>query len=122
MFGDAEGTNASFLLATSMAFGLGIAVLVFSIASVSGECSHHSSLALEDICIMLTHACSLLITGGHINPAVTTSLVLIGEMHPVTGVFYVITQFIVSSIFASFDSLSHRYLIPLLLLDCFHDC
>jgi MIP family channel proteins len=62
-----SGTSAAFLLATSLAFGIGIAVLVYSIAPVSG---------------------------GHINPAVTTSLLLIGEIDALTAAAYIVTQFI----------------------------
>eukprot|EP00934_Nitzschia_sp_Nitz4_P002120 Nitzschia sp. Nitz4//scaffold317_size20466//13253//13829//NITZ4_008664-RA/size20466-snap-gene-0.3-mRNA-1//1//CDS//3329547539//2120//frame0 len=61
------GTMASFLIATALAFGTGIAVLAYTIAPVSG---------------------------GHINPAVTTSLCLIGEIQPVEAGAYIVTQFV----------------------------
>jgi len=61
------GTRAAFLTATSLAFGLGIAVLAYTIAPVSG---------------------------GHINPAVTTSLLIIGEIDPKTAAAYICSQFL----------------------------
>ena len=57
-----------------MAFGTGIAVLVYTIAPVSG---------------------------GHINPAVTTSLFLIGQIDAVTAAAYIVTQFIAAAVGAS---------------------
>ena len=61
-----ETTNDnSFLTAVAMAFGIGIVVLVYTIAPISG---------------------------GHINPAVTTSLVLLGQMSPIKGMAYIIMQ------------------------------
>lgn len=65
--GGTSGTRASFLIATSLAFGIGIAVLAYTIAPVSG---------------------------GHINPAVTTSLLLIGEIDAMTAGAYIVTQFV----------------------------
>ncbi|KAL3905577.1 MAG: hypothetical protein SGARI_004392 [Bacillariaceae sp.] len=64
---DATGTQASFLIATSLAFGIGIAVLVYTIAPISG---------------------------GHINPAVTLSLLAIGEISPVHAAAYIVVQFL----------------------------
>lgn len=62
---DKTGTQASFLIATSLAFGIGISALAYVIAPISG---------------------------GHINPAVTTSLLLIGEIGAVDAAAYVVTQ------------------------------
>ena len=67
LLGNASGTSAAFLVATSMAFGTAIAVLAYTIAPVSG---------------------------GHINPAVTTSLFLIGEIDAMTAGAYIVTQFV----------------------------
>jgi len=68
------GTSAAFLTATSLAFGIGISVLVYTIAPVSG---------------------------GHVNPAVTTSLFLIGEIDAMTAGAYVITQFVAAMLGAA---------------------
>lgn len=62
---DKTGTQASFLIATSLAFGIGITVLVYTIAPISG---------------------------GHINPAVTSSLMLLGEISPIHALAYCVTQ------------------------------
>lgn len=67
VFNDTTGTSAAFLIATSLAFGTGIAVLAYTIAPVSG---------------------------GHINPAVTLSLFILGEVDFSTAVSYIITQFL----------------------------
>mmetsp|Transcript_20207 Transcript_20207/g.35579 ORF Transcript_20207/g.35579 Transcript_20207/m.35579 type:complete len:301 (-) Transcript_20207:146-1048(-) len=64
---DSQGTYAAFLLTTSLAFGTAIAVLAYSIAPVSG---------------------------GHINPAVTTSLLLLGEIPILDAAAYIATQFV----------------------------
>lgn len=66
---DKTGTQASFLIATSLAFGIGISVLAYVIAPISG---------------------------GHINPAVTTSLLLIGQIGAVDAAAYVVTQMLAS--------------------------
>eukprot|EP00339_Tiarina_fusa_P006797 CAMPEP_0117047178 /NCGR_PEP_ID=MMETSP0472-20121206/32611_1 /TAXON_ID=693140 ORGANISM="Tiarina fusus, Strain LIS" /NCGR_SAMPLE_ID=MMETSP0472 /ASSEMBLY_ACC=CAM_ASM_000603 /LENGTH=277 /DNA_ID=CAMNT_0004759793 /DNA_START=42 /DNA_END=875 /DNA_ORIENTATION=+ len=70
VFNNAEGTSSGFLIATSLAFGIGISVLAYTIAPVSG---------------------------GHINPAVTTSLLLIGEIDAFTAAAYVVTQFVAAA-------------------------
>jgi MIP family channel proteins len=62
---DTTGTQASFLIATSLAFGFGITVLVYVVAPVSG---------------------------GHINPAVTSSLLLLGEISMLDAAAYIVTQ------------------------------
>jgi glycerol uptake facilitator-like aquaporin len=55
----------SFLITVSLAFGLAIAVLVYTIAPISG---------------------------GHINPAVTFAFVVSGKMTVLTGATYVVAQ------------------------------
>jgi hypothetical protein len=55
----------SFLVTVSLAFGLAIAVLIYTIAPISG---------------------------GHINPAVTFAFVLSGKMPVYTGMLYVLAQ------------------------------
>jgi MIP family channel proteins len=63
---DAEATiDNSFLTAVALAFGIGIAVLVYTVAPISG---------------------------GHINPAVTFAFVLLGDLSPMVGSFYVTAQ------------------------------
>jgi aquaporin PIP len=63
---DSEATiDNSFLTAVALAFGIGIAVLVYTVAPVSG---------------------------GHINPAVTFAFVLLGDLSPTLGVFYIVAQ------------------------------
>jgi MIP family channel proteins len=63
---DADTTNDnSFLTAVALAFGLGISVLVYSVAPISG---------------------------GHINPAVTFAFVLLGDLSPMVGAFYMMAQ------------------------------
>ena len=66
-----SGTKTAFQIATALAFGTGIAVLVYTIAPVSG---------------------------GHINPAVTLSLYLLGEIDVVSAGAYIITQFIAAMV------------------------
>jgi MIP family channel proteins len=53
------------LIAVALAFGIGIAVLVYMVAPISG---------------------------GHINPAVTFGFVLLGDMTPVKGMLYTLAQ------------------------------
>lgn len=60
-----EGTAAAFLIATSIAFGFAIAVLAYTIAPVSG---------------------------GHINPAVTFSLLILDEISWQHALGYIATQ------------------------------
>jgi glycerol uptake facilitator-like aquaporin len=59
------GADTSLLVSISMAFGLAIAVLVYTIAPISG---------------------------GHINPAVTFAFVLCGKMPIIDGLRYVVAQ------------------------------
>eukprot|EP00934_Nitzschia_sp_Nitz4_P001839 Nitzschia sp. Nitz4//scaffold317_size20466//10725//11912//NITZ4_008663-RA/size20466-processed-gene-0.9-mRNA-1//1//CDS//3329547536//1839//frame0 len=60
-----SGTMASFLIASAMAFGTAIAVLGYAVSPVSG---------------------------AHMNPAVTASLLLIGEMDPMEAGAYIAAQ------------------------------
>jgi glycerol uptake facilitator-like aquaporin len=61
-----EDTRSNtFLLAVAMAFGIGISVLAFAIAPISG---------------------------GHINPAVTFAFVLLKGLNPILGLMYVAAQ------------------------------
>jgi glycerol uptake facilitator-like aquaporin len=58
---NSEDTNDnSFLTAVALAFGIGISVLVYTIAPISG---------------------------GHINPAVTFGFVLLGDLSPMLWMF-----------------------------------
>ena len=59
--------NDAFLTSVALAFGIGIAVLAFSIAPISG---------------------------GHINPAVTFAFVLLRKMSIIDGLMYVVAQFL----------------------------
>ncbi|KAI2506429.1 water channel [Fragilaria crotonensis] len=59
--------NDAFLTSVALAFGIGIAVLAFSIAPISG---------------------------GHINPAVTFAFVLLRKMSLIDGLMYVVAQFL----------------------------
>jgi MIP family channel proteins len=71
---DKTGTQASFLIATALAFGLGITVLVYTIAPISG---------------------------GHINPAVTTALMLLGDISPFNALAYIGIQMMAAVLGAS---------------------
>jgi glycerol uptake facilitator-like aquaporin len=64
-FNAAFVADTSLLLTIATAFGLAIAVLVYTIAPISG---------------------------GHINPAVTFAFVLCGKMPILTGIRYVVAQ------------------------------
>lgn len=57
--------ETSFVSTVGLAFGLAIAVLVYTIAPISG---------------------------GHLNPAVTLAFVIMGQMDIVTGVYYMLAQ------------------------------
>lgn len=65
-FNEETTLDNTFLTAVSLAFGIGIAVLAYGIAPISG---------------------------GHINPAVTTSFMILGKMDVVTGMIYIVSQF-----------------------------
>jgi len=58
--------GGDFQVVTSLAFGIGIAVLAYTIAPISG---------------------------GHINPAVTMAFMLLGKMPYLDGLLYIIVQF-----------------------------
>ena len=59
--------NDAFLTSVALAFGIGIAVLAFTIAPISG---------------------------GHINPAVTFAFVLLRMMSIIDGLIYIVAQFL----------------------------
>jgi MIP family channel proteins len=63
--GDPVALAASPLLTISLAFGLGITVFAYGTAGYSG---------------------------GHLNPAVTTSLMILGEITPMLGGLYILAQ------------------------------
>ena len=65
LFNSARPADTSLLASISMAFGLAIAVLVYTIAPISG---------------------------GHINPAVTFAFVVSGKMPILDGLRYVVAQ------------------------------
>jgi glycerol uptake facilitator-like aquaporin len=62
-----DSRSNSFLVVVALAFGLGISVLAYGIAPVSG---------------------------GHINPAVTFALMVLGQMRIVLGMLYVAAQLV----------------------------
>lgn len=66
---DLNPTNLSdaFLTSVALAFGIGIAVLAYSIAPISG---------------------------GHINPAVTFAFMLLKKMPLIDGMMYIFAQFL----------------------------
>jgi len=64
-FNPADTNDNTFLTAVAIAFGFGITVLAYTIAPISG---------------------------GHINPAVTFAFVLLGDMTPMKGALYVLSQ------------------------------
>jgi len=71
-------------LSISLAFGLGITCFAYGTAGFSG---------------------------GHLNPAVTTSLMIIGEIRPVLGVLYVVAQVIGACIGALLAAGADPYLV-----------
>lgn len=64
---DDTNQNAFDTLGVALAFGIGISVLAYSIAPISG---------------------------GHINPAVTLAFVILKQMSIVDGLMYMVVQFI----------------------------
>jgi glycerol uptake facilitator-like aquaporin len=62
-----DGLDNTFLTAVALAFGIGIAVLAYTIAPISG---------------------------GHINPAVTFAFLILKKMPLVDGLMYIVAQFL----------------------------
>jgi len=73
-FWSVDGADAGKLITIAIAFGFGISVLAYGIGHISG---------------------------GHINPAVTFAFVVLGEQCIVSGLLYMVSQFI-GAIFGSF--------------------
>ena len=65
--GNPTDLSDSFLTSVALAFGIGIAVLAYSIAPISG---------------------------GHINPAVTFAFMLLKKMPLIDGMMYIVAQFL----------------------------